>query len=365
MMRRILMSLSVLALVVGVSPMAVSAPWCGWTADQARRACVADAWAGFHLARGICANQSPTPIRAACGRAARTDRDESFEECEAQYDARLELCETFDGERYLPDFSPENFVELNAKGFVDNPFLSLTPGDTRVVRTGDDGQELVVITVTDRVRDVAGVQCRIVVDAAIEVSSGDDDDDGDKNGGVEYEALELTDDWFALHVNGDVWYCGEAVQNYEDGELTDLDGSFEAGTDGAQPGILIEANPMVGNVYRQEFALGEAEDVAEVVSLASGPAAKGGGAFDCNGVCLQTFDSSPLDPGHTEFKYYLPGIGFIFAESIEDGEFTGEVEEVVCQGDSIAILSDPACGIEDPELLLEVLCRLSPDTYCD
>ena len=54
---------------------------------------------------------------------------------------------------------------------------------------------------------------------------------------------------------GNVWYCGEAVQDFENGELVSLDGSFKAGVDGAKPGILMKAAPMIGDVYRQEFDL--------------------------------------------------------------------------------------------------------------
>ena len=72
----------------------------------------------------------------------------------------------------------------------------------------------------------------------------------------------------------DVWYCGEIARNYEtfegddpeDPELVDIDGSWKAGRDGAKPGILIQADPQPPNAYRQEVLLGEAEDVAQVLS---------------------------------------------------------------------------------------------------
>ena len=78
--------------------------------------------------------------------------------------------------------------------------------------------------------------------------------------------------------------------------------------------------------------------------------------------CVQTYDFAPIEPESTEFKYYIAGLGFVLAEAMEDGEFTGEREELMCVGDSLDVLND--CGIEDPEILLEELCKLSPETFC-
>ena len=88
-------------------------------------------------------------------------------------------------------------------------------------------------------------------------------------------------------------------------------------------------------------------------------------AFLCEGNCLKTFDFAPLEPESTEYKYYLPGTGFVLAVSLEDGEIDPEGrEELVCVGDSLDILEDEACGIEDPVELLEELCDLH-DEFCD
>ena len=82
--------------------------------------------------------------------------------------------------------------------------------------------------------------------------------------------------------------------------------------------------------------------------------------------CLQTFEFAPLEPESTEFKYYLPGTGFVLAVAMEGGAITGEREELACVGDSLDVLTDdPDCDIADPELLLEELCELSPDAFCD
>ena len=104
------------------------------------------------------------------------------------------------------------------------------------------------------------------------------------------------------------------------------------------------------------------------VSLAASPSEEEGGEsenFPCDGDCLQTFEVNPHDPGEGEFKYYLPGLGFVLATKLEDGEPTGEREEVTCIGDSLEILDDPECGIADPDELREALCFWAPEALCE
>ena len=79
--------------------------------------------------------------------------------------------------------------------------------------------------------------------------------------------VEVTDDWYAQDKDGNICYLGEYVTNYEDGKVADHEGSFEAGVDGAQPGILMPAHPKPGLAYRQEYRKGIAEDSGAVVSL--------------------------------------------------------------------------------------------------
>ena len=66
-----------------------------------------------------------------------------------------------------------------------------------------------------------------------------------------------------------------------------------------------------------------------------------------------------------EDKYFLSGVGFVLGIGLEDGEITGETDELVCIGGSLDILADPDCGIEDVDKLREELCRLSPDAFCE
>jgi hypothetical protein len=124
--------------------------------------------------------------------------------------------------------------------------------------------------------------------------------------------------------------------------------------------------PEIGYAHRQEFSLGEAEGIIQYVNLTGIPDEENK-RFPCAdaGGCLMTYDFAPLAPESSEFKYYIPGIGFVLAESMKDGELTGETEQLVCVGDSLDILKDPACEIEDPKELLEKLCEFAPDAFCD
>jgi len=337
---------------------------CERSAKTMHRACGYDTRDNFFTTKAICINISDESARGECKDAAKTAKEEEFEMCHDVFDARVDACELLAEDRYDPDplLDPLNtFVDPDdVPGmYAPNPYVSVAAGHTYLLRAGEE--ETVVVHVTDESRDIQGVLCRVVVDIVFETSI---DDEGE----TEYEVVESTDDWFAQDVAGDVYYCGEISRNFEDGILRDLDGSFESGIDLAKSGVLIKAFPAPGDAHRQEFALGEAEDIIQYVTLATAPTAAEGGnnpAFSCESDgCLQTLEHTPLEPDGSEFKYYLPGIGFVLAVSMEDGELTGEREELVCVGESLDVLQDPACGIDNPEALLDELCKLAPDAFC-
>ncbi len=110
---------------------------------------------------------------------------------------------------------------------IDHPYWPMTPGARWVYREtdGEGGEQRVVVTVTDQTRTVAGIEARVVHDVVTE--------DG--------ELVEDTYDWYAQDDQGNVWYLGEDTKEYENGEVTTTAGSWEAGVDGAQAGILLPA----------------------------------------------------------------------------------------------------------------------------
>jgi len=309
----------------------------------------------------ICINLGDADERNACKEEAQATRLEDGPGCAEQREAREDVCELLGENRYDPEalLDSGNFV---AEPDDSNPYFSLEPGHTYVARAGEDFEETIVVTVTDEVREILGVNCRIVVDIVLL-----EDEDGD------FEAIEITDDYYALALNGDVHYCGEVARNFEDGALVDLDGSFEAGRDGAKSGILTLAHPMAGDAHRQEYLPGEAEDViryvAGVYSLTSVGIGEGGENpnFNCLDQCVKTEEFIPPEPDDGEFKYFIAGTGFVLGVGLEEGEPTGERDEVLCIGDSLAILEHPSCGIDILDLseLQEQLCELSPIAFCD
>jgi len=341
---------------------------CVQTAETMLEACKYDVKDDYYETLANCQNIAARSDRRACYRDARALRREEKEFCGDVREARVEACEILNEERYDPDpLLANDFIDPNLVPDVypANPYVSVAAGHTFVLRAGEEGEETVVVHVTEDSREILGVKCRIVVDIVVEASVDED------SGEVEYEAVEVTDDWFAQTVSGDVVYCGEVARNYEDGVLRDLDGSFEAGLDFAKSGFLALQTPIWGLAHRQEFSLGEAEDIIQYTGMNTAPTEEEGGnnenpKYSCGtDKCLQTFEFAPIEPESTEFKYYLPGSGFVLAVAMEDGELTGEREELVCLGDSLDVLSDdPDCGIADPELLLEELCALSPDAFC-
>lgn len=339
---------------------------CERTADTMFRACLFELGDDLATTLANCANISDTSARRSCIEQAHSARRDESQSCRTAREGRSAACELLGENRYDPDplldptimfIDPDDIPNAHPA----NPYVSLAAGHTFVVRAGTEGEETNVVYVTDESRDILGVSCRVVVDVELEVE--------EENGVVEYEALEVTDDWYAQDQIGNVYYCGELSRNFEDGVLRDLDGSFEAGRDFAKAGVLIRAFPVAGDAHRQEFALGEAEDVAQYIHLATAPTEAEGGdnpRFPCDpDRCLKVLELEPPEPETTEFKYYLPGTGFVLAVDMERGEFSGEREEVLCVGDSLDVLEEASCEIADPQALRAALCKVAPETFCD
>ena len=359
----LVLALSCLPLLQSKHALATKFSQCDSTAWLMKQACRGDTNDDYRTTLANCNNISIKDVRSDCLNTAREARKEGREECREQYQARRDACDLLGENRYDPDplldpaitfVDPDNIG--TDKDFDPNPYFSLVAGHTYVLKAGEDGEETVVVHVTDQTVEIQGVDCRVVVDTVLTLE--------EDNGSVEYIPEEVTDDWYAQDEDGNVYYCGELSRNYEDGRLSDLDGSFEAGKEFAKSGLLIRSQPIIGQADRQEFALGEAEDITQYVDLMATPSEENE-VFPCEGNCLKTLDFTPLEPSSSEFKYYLAGVGFVLAEAFEDGELTDEREELVCVGDSLAILESDECGFDDPEMLLETLCELSPTVFCN
>jgi Ca2+-binding RTX toxin-like protein len=211
----------------------------------------------------------------------------------------------------LQSFDPADFVPV-----IDNPLFTLQPGTTYIYESPEGAEEAVVgtFTVTRKTIDILGVTCVVVEHTET----------------VDGVLVEKTKDYFAQDEDGNVWYFGEDVKNFEDGKFVDTDGTWRAGVDGATPGFIMLANPQVGDAYAQEDAPGVAEDQAEVVSTngLNPPADVPYGFFDQG---LDTLESTPLEPDVFEHKIYVPGVGLVAvteAVANPDGSFgIGDVVE--------------------------------------
>jgi hypothetical protein len=209
----------------------------------------------------------------------------------------------------VPDFAAATFTDSTQ---ISNSLFPQTPGTTRSY-TADtpDGVERIVIEVLNDTRVVMGVTCRVVRDRVF----------------LDGVLIEDTLDFFAQDDDGNVWYLGEEVDNYnydDSGNLIDVthEGAWEAGKDvagrgvAARPGHVMRAAPAAGDAYHQEYYPGAAEDQAEVVATSVALALSDGRMF----ICLQTRDFTALDPAAAEFKYYASGFGLVAEEPVGGGE---------------------------------------------
>ncbi|KRE21660.1 hypothetical protein ASG80_13230 [Agromyces sp. Soil535] len=194
---------------------------------------------------------------------------------------------------------------------IDNPYWPMEPR-TRwsYVEFDPEGGELTVdVIVTSETKTIAnGIEARVVRDTVYR--------DG--------EIIEDTFDWYAQDAAGAIWYLGEDTAEFENGEIVSREGSFEAGVDGALPGIALPADPEPGMSYRQEYYAGEAEDNGAVLSveeLVEVPY----GRFES---ALLTRDTNPLEPDVAELKFYAPGIGPVLTLDVSGGSGREELVDV-------------------------------------
>jgi len=190
-------------------------------------------------------------------------------------------------QQYAPVITPADFVRE-----VTNPYYPLKPGTTFIYRGREKaGTSLNRYAVTRDTKTILGVPCVVIRDKL------------SLNGRL----IEDTQDWYAQDKRGDVWYFGEATTQLKDGAVLGHVGSWQAGVQGAQPGIIMPAHPRLGQPYRQEYRKGVAEDMAKALSLAMS-ATVPYGSFHAVWVMREW---SAIDPAAAEDKYYAPGVGFV------------------------------------------------------
>jgi hypothetical protein len=209
------------------------------------------------------------------------------------------------GSAHGPVLKPAHFVDI-----IDNPYYPLPVGRTLIYRGVRDGVTQVDrVTVTARTKVILGITATVVRDVATHGT----------------RTLEATTDWFAQDRDGNVWYLGEDTKAYDADGTVDTSGSWQAGVDGAQPGIIMEANPQIPDGYRQEFLRGEAEDTAWVIDRGRSLSVPYGTVHHV----LRTLEFARIEPGVVDQKYYAPGLGIVLEQSLAGDKEVSKLVRVV------------------------------------
>ena len=293
--------------------------FCTQTANSLNKACGFEALDEYWLAVAICTNESNDIDRSECLNDASAAKSEKSQLCREQFQGRKDFCRASSEARYDPNFDQQLFeTDYTALPSL-NPYFPIEIGNHWEFAGGGETVTVDVLNQTKLIDDVTCIVSRDIVY---------------KNG----ELVEATDDWLAQAKGGDIWYCGEEVKDYETfpadnpalPELVSIDGSFKVDRDGTKAGVLYPRYPVEGQVYREEFSLGNAEDISEVEStdytygddedLDQWMPADLGALMCGRGGCFVTENRSLTDPTSLELKYYTPGIGVFLQVKPDVGE---------------------------------------------
>jgi len=209
---------------------------------------------------------------------------------------------------FTTDFDLNNAVFSPNGG---NQYFSLRPG-TFLRFEGDDDGEFVELEIEalDQIKiitfDLNGesitARCRVVRER--EWADG--------------ELVEISRNYFTRDTrNGNIYYCGEDVDIFENGVIVDHEGAWRAGVDGALPGLIMPSIFLLGSRYYQEHAPGVALDKgrnAESGLTIDTPA----GTFE---NCVLVRETSDLEDG-VSIKVYAPGVGLIEDDGVQLTEFS-------------------------------------------
>ena len=177
--------------------------------------------------------------------------------------------------------------ELSSTG--RNPYFILEPGYRMVL---EHGRERLTVTVLNETRKIDGVETRIVEER--ETKSD--------------RPVEISRNYFAISKRtDDVYYFGEDVDIYKAGKIVSHEGAWMAGVNGARFGLAMPGVPTLKARYYQELAPGVAMDRAEIVSLSETLTTPAGTFKDV----LKIVETTPLERGASEAKYYAPGVGLL------------------------------------------------------
>ena len=283
--------------VVGLMEAASAATdFCQKTSQDALEACQDTAEGDQSITLGKCENISDATARADCRKQAAADFKTVMQTCHDQFDARQAACQRLGPAPYDPVINPANFISG-----VSNPYFPLPPGRTLVYEgQTSEGFNHSEFIITHKTKVIQGVTCIEVHDVVY----------------LDGVLAEDTLDWYAQDNLGNVWYFGENTGELVDGRFVTLDGTFTAGVSRDKAGIIMKARPMVGDFYRQEFSLDNAEDFAEVIAL-NATVKVPAGTFRNS---LKTEETTPLETDLLEDKYYATSVGNVLTVNLRNGD---------------------------------------------
>jgi hypothetical protein len=206
-----------------------------------------------------------------------------------------------------PPFDPADFG-----GAVTNPLFTLTPGTINFYEGQSEGlAQTDSAEVLSETKTILGVTATVVHDRVY----------------TEGSLIEDTFDWYAQDNAGNVWYLGEDTKELDNGQVVSTEGSWEAGVNGAEAGIIMWADPAahIGEEYRQEFARGVAEDLGKVVAVDQSVDVP----FGSFTGCVKTEDRSALEPGVLENKFYCLPVGLTSELGLQGSTDSNELVDVI------------------------------------
>jgi uncharacterized protein YceK len=191
---------------------------------------------------------------------------------------------------------PGKYASFTAN--VTNPWYPLRPGSVYVYGGIKDGQpKRDLMTVTRATNVIDGARCVVVSDVLY----------------IHGRVRERTTDWYTQDPKGNVWYFGEKTAELDaKGRVKSTSGSWQAGVNGAVPGIFMFAQPEQGRSARQEYYKGQAEDHFQVLKLGQPVTVP----FRSFGAALLTKEWTPLEPRVLDHKYFVHGIGQVLGLAV-------------------------------------------------
>lgn len=269
---------------------------CQVTSQAGLNSCKKSAESDYANAIGVCANITDSQSQRACLQKAKSNFQSAESSCQDQLKERNQICQKLGGAAYDPFIDPANFSTN-----INNPFFPFKPG-TSYIYEGPTSQGFIrnTMEVTTNTKVIDGVTTVEVHDQVF----------------TDGNLTEDTLDWYAQDKDGNVWYFGEDSDELVNNRVSSLGGSWQAGVNGASPGIIMKAHLKVGEFYRQEFLLNMAEDTAGILSLDQTVTVPAGTYHHC----VETEEITGLEPGALEHKFYALGVGNVQTIDLVTGD---------------------------------------------